>query len=344
MITARDISRMIDDEAFALVRYPESPYAELILQRDDRLHTDDQFKTDGFYIAPFDRHKHPVVVLPFDRTHSMKFPVDELEDSFRPANLTESGGTTRAEHTARIAQALEIIRKGSLQKVVLAARKEYTGQWDPIATFIHLSKTFPQSMVFYVRHPQAVSMLGATPELLFGYDGQLGLIYSLAGTKFDRRPWTDKEKEEQKFVTDFIIKKLLGWQLVLSQEGPYTHRQGHLEHLRTDIRFIINQHEKDLPRLLKYLSPTPAVAGLPRDEAIKVIQELEDFDRKYYTGFLGWKGAEEGKFYVNLRSLEILPGKIRLFAGGGITADSHPESEWEEVNQKFKILGNHLAR
>lgn len=343
MITRDDLTRMIDDEAFVLLRYPGDTHIELILQRDDRLHTDENFRTEGFYMAPFDRKKHPVIVLPFDRTHSIRFETAQLDTAATPAQLQKTGGTTPQAHQQRVEQAIDLIRQGRLQKIVLAAYEDWQGDWDPVASFMRLTEAFPQSLVYYFHHPRAVSMLGATPELLFKYDKHMGLMYSLAGTKFDERPWTAKEKQEQKFVTDYLIQKLLGWQLVLSQDGPYDHRQGHLRHLRTDIRFIMNKPEKDLPRLLKYLAPTPAVAGLPKDEAMKYIEKLEDFDRRYYTGFLGWKGTESGRFYVNLRSAEIRNDGLRLMAGGGITQASIPQDEWEEIKQKMQILKPYLS-
>ncbi len=95
--------------------------------------------------------------------------------------------------------------------------------------------------------------------------------------------------------------------------------------------------------MLRALHPTPAVVGLPKEEALQWIGEHEDFDRRYYTGFFGIKEDEQATFYVNLRSLEANDKRIRLYAGGGIVAGSRPQDEWREVRQKTDILATHLV-
>ncbi|NPA46923.1 MAG: chorismate-binding protein [Chlorobi bacterium] len=344
MMTSNDIAAMLGDEAFALVREPGDEYIELILQRDATLHTDPSYRTEGFYWVPFDTERHPVTVIPDRASHSIKFRLSDIQIHSRPAELQTLGGTTAEAHRERVEQIRRQIAEGKVRKVVLAGYEDLEADWDPVATFLYLTRQYPDSYVFYVSHPEVGSMLGATPELFFEYDNNFGLTYSLAGTKFHERDWTAKEKDEQKIVTDYIIKKLLAWQLVLSQDGPYDHRQGHLTHLRTDIRFILNDPAKDIPRIMRGLHPTPAVAGMPKKEAVDIIRRIEDFDRGYYTGFLGRKGAERGTFYVNLRSLAFDGNRIRLMAGGGITLDSDPQAEWNEIRQKMEIMRKALRQ
>jgi isochorismate synthase len=91
--------------------------------------------------------------------------------------------------------------------------------------------------------------------------------------------------------------------------------------------------------LLQALHPTPAVSGLPKEEAFRFIEENEGYDRLYYSGFLGMLDAErETGIYVNLRCMHIAHDSLTLFAGGGLLASSSLEDEWEETEYKLKTM------
>jgi isochorismate synthase len=91
--------------------------------------------------------------------------------------------------------------------------------------------------------------------------------------------------------------------------------------------------------LVEALHPTPAVAGQPKDEAIRYIKELEPHDREYYTGFLGPVTKDrEMDLFVNLRCMKVTPEFLALYVGGGITLDSDPADEWEETRLKAESL------
>ena len=90
--------------------------------------------------------------------------------------------------------------------------------------------------------------------------------------------------------------------------------------------------------LAKKLHPTPAVGGLPQQKAINFIRERENFDRQFYAGFFGIETDNSARFYVNLRSMQLFKNGLVLYAGGGITAQSNPEAEWEETERKLQTL------
>jgi len=96
------------------------------------------------------------------------------------------------------------------------------------------------------------------------------------------------------------------------------------------------------------LHPTPAVCGLPKNEAKSFILENENYDRKYYTGFLGElnsdvNGINTSSLYVNLRCMEIAKDEAIIYVGGGITKDSIPEKEWEETVRKTATMKKVLS-
>ena len=91
--------------------------------------------------------------------------------------------------------------------------------------------------------------------------------------------------------------------------------------------------------MLKELHPTPAVCGLPKAEAYAFIPENEGYERRYYSGFIGWLDPEGATaISVNLRCMEIRSNEAKLYAGGGILASSEVQMEWEETEEKLKSL------
>jgi len=85
------------------------------------------------------------------------------------------------------------------------------------------------------------------------------------------------------------------------------------------------------------LHPTPAVGGFPRQEALATIRRVEQLDRGWYAGPLGWIGADgHGEFAVALRSGLVTEHEATLFAGCGIVGDSDPQSEYAESCLKLQ--------
>ncbi|MEY4792967.1 MAG: hypothetical protein RIT34_1776, partial [Bacteroidota bacterium] len=96
--------------------------------------------------------------------------------------------------------------------------------------------------------------------------------------------------------------------------------------------------QSTLPLLLKYLHPTPAVAGLPQKVAVQYINALETHDRALYTGIIGNLRVGHEKLFVNLRCAQVYEGKLYIYVGGGFTPDSVAEQEWQETENKSKTL------
>ena len=120
--------------------------------------------------------------------------------------------------------------------------------------------------------------------------------------------------------------------------GPYPAFAGALSHLKTDFHFSLPDSNK-LGNLLNLLHPTPAVCGLPKEEAYRFIQDNEKYDRRYYSGFIGTLNPS-GKtdLYVNLRCMNISSEQLTLYAGGGLLASSELNDEWLETEKKLQTM------
>ena len=69
------------------------------------------------------------------------------------------------------------------------------------------------------------------------------------------------------------------------------------------------------------------------------ILENEQYDREFYTGFLGELNIKrQSNLYVNLRCMQVLGNEISVYVGGGITVDNIPEKEWKETEAKSEVM------
>ena len=274
---------------------------------------------------------------------------------------TSQGNVTQNHYQKIVADGIIAIEKGNFQKVVLSRKKEIqlSDGFSPIEQFEKLCKLYPNTFVSLVYLPQLNQIwLGATPETLVSID-KYGIFrtMALAGTQpaFDesgnlksvkQAQWTQKEIEEQAYVSRYIIdclKKIRVREFI--EEGPKTVIAGNLMHLRTD--FTIDSEAINFSQLgsvmLDLLHPTSAVCGMPKTEALQFILENEGYDRSFYAGYLGPVNVEnESALYVNLRCMKIENQIATLYAGAGITEDSDPAKEWQETELKCQTLSKIL--
>lgn len=245
----------------------------------------------------------------------------------------------REEHCKNIAEAVKEIRSGQMKKVVLSRMKRIkVSQINPLKVFYKLCRRYPAAFVSLVYIPGEVLWLTATPELLVAIEGDKINTVSLAGTKpaDSLEQWNDKEKMEQQVVTDYIHTVLQKYCTDISVSGPTEVIAGNVKHLKSSFSAKLNSSLWDL---VSALHPTPAVCGIPLEEARQFILQTEGYDRKYYTGFLGVCNMNgKTNLFVNLRCAEIKKKEVNLYIGGGITKDSVPEKEWEETELKSKTL------
>ena len=252
--------------------------------------------------------------------------------------------------TAYLQVAQNLVRRlknRELQKVVLSRLKvvkpEY--KFDVASLFMRLAEQYPNTFVYLFSIPDVGIWLGATPETLLSQktDEEV-VIMSLAGTTtFDKNGkahWTDKEIIEQQYVSEFIRERLMKLGIKsFTEEKPKTVRAGHLAHIQTIFKVEGKAADKNIDQLVEALHPTPAVCGLPQSDAYALIEEVEPHGRKFYTGFLGpWRLNGQSDLYVNLRCAEVNNDTLNLYVGGGLTADSEVEKEWEETELKAQTL------
>jgi isochorismate synthase len=208
--------------------------------------------------------------------------------------------------------------------------------FSPIKAFSSLCKRLPDAFIYLHYTPQFGMWMGATPEPLLVQTDDGFFTVSLAGTKkhSDKIVWGIKELEEQDFVTEYIEQLLSDATIGYERQKTQTIKAGKMAHLKTI--FHLKPPFK-IGELLNKLHPTPAVCGLPKDQAMSLIADVEGYNRQLYTGFVG-PNTDQLKIFVNLRCMQLFKNKALVYVGGGITQHSDPEQEWLETELKASTM------
>jgi isochorismate synthase len=258
------------------------------------------------------------------------------------------------EYESTVERALEAIEAGEIQKVVLA--RSLTVQADrpidPRDIARRLSAPEPGSYVFLVTLPGGgSSLVGASPELLVRREGLTVSSDPLAGTALrSSDPVRDqeiarqlrasaKEQREHRLIAEAVADGLAPFcsELTVDSE-PSLSPTATLWHLRTAVSGTLKPGAPDALTIAAALHPTPAVCGTPPAAASRVIGRLEDFDRRFFAGLVGWVDARgDGEWALTLRCAEVSGTTARLHAGAGIVAGSEPAAEDLETEAKFGV-------
>ena len=169
-------------------------------------------------------------------------------------------------------------------------------------------------------------------------DSQLSFDTPGHDSDTDSIVWDDKNTLEQEYVAAYMRERIAHFAYNISSKGPYTARAGWLVHLRTDFTFTLTDMHL-LGDIIDSLHPTPAVCGIPKDEARRFIMTHESAGRGYYSGFSGPINPDGAtRLFVSLRCMSIGERTCRLYAGGGLLRESDEQHEWEETECKMDTM------
>lgn len=329
------------ERPFVVYRKPSEHTLRAMLVVDDNLFQSDAYAESGFVLAPFDPKQAAVIFRESDCHFLEEVYIPNPSCSTSVEVEISEDTAAKHQHLHAVNQAINAIKSGKYQKLVISRSEQIPLKNNFVAIYKRLLSRYPTAMVYCWYHPRVGMWTGATPEKLFQTQGRQLVTMALAGTQAYQEGvevvWGSKEKEEQQFVTDYILYQLRDLLESHDFEGPHTVRAGNLIHLKTDIRGRLTP-DTGMQTIIQALHPTPAVAGVPKESSVNYILQNHP-DRKFYTGFLGELNLQgTTDLYVNLRCMELTWNQATLYIGGGITADSVAELEWHETVMKSMVM------
>jgi menaquinone-specific isochorismate synthase len=237
-----------------------------------------------------------------------------------------------------------------LEKIVLARRSILTFNHDlqPQTLLQSLQPNNSHSYHFCFQINPTTAFVGTSPERLYHRQDRSLQTEAIAGTRqrgnsapLDLALSEDlqnspKDRHEHQLVVNNLqaILTELCDAVTIDRELTIL-KLNKVQHLYTQCHGTLTANLTDADILPK-LHPTPAVGGFPRDQALKLIQELEPFERGWYAAPVGWIGGDNAEFAVAIRSGLIDRDRLLLFAGAGIVRGSQSAEEWAEIENKIR--------
>ncbi len=263
------------------------------------------------------------------------------------------GGTTFAAWQQAVEAVLEAIRQQRLRKAVLARAEvlQFPAPISSVAVLEALHAQHPHAYCFLMEPTPGTAFVGATPELLARVRAGAVETIALAGSAPRGRDQhedarmgrdllsSDKDRREHAVVVEAIRTALTPLTRGLAiPAAPRLRRLPHIQHLETPIRGLLKPGV-GLMDVAAALHPTPALGGMPRDEALACIAAHEAFPRGWYAAPVGIAYPDgSGELGVAIRSALVFGNTAVLYAGAGIVAGSDPAREWEETSLKLATM------
>ena len=264
------------------------------------------------------------------------------DDQFKTLEVPNS---TLNDYRLKVVHAIDEIGKGLLNKVVLHTQIEVAYSKEIHCLIHNVLAADTEGFRYSFFSAELGLWMGVTPEVLVHSTNRNFKTMALAGTRklkdLDANPFREKERAEQAWVTKEIVELLNKSADSMDVGELETVKAGKLAHLRTIIKGEIKPHLTTAD-IASVLHPTAAVCGYPKSLAYRYIEENEILNRSLYSGYLGRVQKESSSLYVNLRCMSYKEGMIKVYVGAGITADSDPELETEEIRIKTSTLASIL--
>ena len=256
-----------------------------------------------------------------------------------------------SEWINQVNDAVDVLKKGDLSKLVLARRVDARFTIAPkVSRVLDRLRLFNPSTTTFAVKSQGQTFLGATPEcLLHVHDRQIRTM-ALAGTvprgknstdDYEQRKFlltSEKDRREHATVVKRITRTLSPFAELNVPDSPQILSLPYVHHLWTPIEGYLRS-ETSVLSLAALLHPTPAVGGEPQKLAQDWLTKHEGLNRGWYAGGIGFMDLRgQGRLWVALRSALVRGHMAHCYAGCGIMPDSIPERELAESDWKLQAM------
>ncbi len=261
--------------------------------------------------------------------------------------------TSREHYHAMVEKARNYIRAGDIFQVVPSQRFSAPYTQSPFALYRALRHLNPSPFLFFLQFGE-MSLVGSSPEILVRLKDGTVTIRPIAGTRRRGENTAEDETLKQDLLGD---PKELAEHLMLLDLGRndvgrvatpgsvrvtermIVERYSHVMHIVSNVEGTLDAARFDAVDALVAGFPAGTTSGAPKIRAMEIIDELETEKRGFYAGCVGYFGANgDMDTCIALRTGLIKDGRLYVQAGGGVVADSDPESEFQESWNKAQAL------
>jgi anthranilate synthase component I len=281
---------------------------------------------------------------------SLKEPISQVE--YKQVPLKIESNFKKADFKKAIRKAKGYIRDGDIIQVVISQRFKTKFNKDPLNVYRALRSINPSPYMFYISFG-ALKLVGSSPEIMVRVEDGIVRVRPIAGTRKRGRDRQEdlllmkelladpKERAEHLMLVDLArndLGRICKTGTVKVNEFMTIEKYSHVMHIVSDCTGILKKGE-DSYDVLRACFPAGTVAGAPKIRAMEIIDELENTKRLVYAGCVGYFSFSGNMdTCITIRTIVIKNGYAYIQAGAGIVADSKPENEYRETQNKAKAM------
>ncbi|MEX0945415.1 MAG: anthranilate synthase component I [Balneolaceae bacterium] len=249
-------------------------------------------------------------------------------------------------------KAKSYIYEGDIFQVVLSQRFDVPFNGDTFSLYRALRMVNPSPYLFYLNFDQ-FSLVGSSPEVLVRVTNREARLLPIAGTRprgsdHDHDLLLEEElKNDPKEIAEHIMLVDLGRNdlsrvcksgTVHMERNQAIERFSHVMHIVSDVVGQLSDDKTPIDALMQCF-PAGTVSGAPKIRAMEIIDELEPTKRGPYAGAVGYIDFSGNMdTCIAIRTMVVTDQKVYIQAGAGIVADSNPDKEFEETQNKAGAL------
>lgn len=282
----------------------------------------------------------------------LRLPAFEAPEPVRLQNPELLSNTPRDQFEASIDKAKRYIHEGDIFQVVLSQRFALPFEGDHFNLYRALRQVNPSPYLFYIDY-RDFTLVGSSPEVLVRVEEGNAEVLPIAGTRkrgktleqdraLEEELLADpKERAEHLMLVDLgrnDLGKVCDFSSISVDRYAFIERYSHVMHI---VSSVVGRMRKGLSPLdvLKACFPAGTVSGAPKVRAMEIIGELEPSKRGVYAGAVGYLDYSGNiDTCIAIRTMVVRNGTVYIQAGAGIVADSNPDLEFKETENKARAL------
>lgn len=256
------------------------------------------------------------------------------------------------EFKQAVEQCKRYIVDGDIMQVVLAQRMQMPYSDSPLSLYRALRSLNPSPYMFFY-HFDDFHVVGSSPEILVRREQETVTVRPIAGTRVRGKSREEDEALAEELLADpkEIAEHVMLMDLGRNDIGRVANtgsvnitdnmvieRYSHVMHIVSSVEGSVKPEVSNID-ILKATFPAGTLSGAPKVRAMEIIDEFEPTKRGVYGGAVGYLGFNgDMDLAIAIRTAVIKNNMLYVQSGAGIVADSVPESEWQETQNKARAV------
>lgn len=286
-------------------------------------------------------------------------PLEPLVLGASTLSMTGKSNYAHDDFIVDVERIQEYIRAGDCFQCLLARRIDVEHDFDSTDLYRALRALNPSPYMYHL-DLDGTELVGSSPELLVRLDNRRVTVRPIAGTRprgktaeADERMTEElladeKERAEHVMLVDLgrnDVGRIAQYGTVAVSDFMCVEKYSHVLHIVSQVDGTLRP-DVGLADVLRAVFPAGTMTGAPKVRAMQIIDELEPERRGAYAGAVGYIawGGERIDLAITIRTCVIANGIASAQAGAGIVADSVPEMEWLETENKARAVLTAIAQ